>query len=91
MLTHDRFEYSVYGVPRELPDELILNRRRALGIRIVQLRDAADLTQDRVIDLTGIPRSTYQRIESGLSDPRFGWLLRIAAAVDVPVIELLRE
>jgi DNA-binding XRE family transcriptional regulator len=91
VLTHDRFEYSVYGVPRELPDALILNRRRALGIRIVQLRSAADLTQDRVIDLTGIPRSTYQRIEAGLSDPPFSRLLRIAAAVDVPLIELLAE
>lgn len=78
-------------MPRELPDALILNRRRALGIRIVQLRDAADLTQDQVIDLTGIPRSTYQRIEAGLSDPRFGWLLRIAAAMDVPLTELLAE
>lgn len=91
MLTHDRFEYSVYGVPRELPEESVLNHRRALGMRISQLRYAADLTQDRVADLTGIPRSTYQRIEAGLSDPRFGWLLRIAAALDVTIADLVAE
>lgn len=78
-------------MPRELPDEWIVTRRRALGYRISQLRYTANLTQERVADVTGIPRPTYQRIEAGTSDPRFGWLLRIAAALDVPVTELLAE
>lgn len=91
MLTQDRHGYSVYRVPRELPDEWILNRRRVLGCRISQLRYAANLTQDEMCALTGIDRTTYQRIERGVSDPRFGALLRIAAALNVSLVDLLAE
>lgn len=41
------------------------------------------------MERTGIPRSTYQRIERGLSDVRFSQLLVIARALDLDAAKLL--
>ncbi|MFD1277492.1 hypothetical protein ACFQ51_53020 [Streptomyces kaempferi] len=38
-----------------------------------------------------IPRLTIQRIESGATDARIGWLLRIAHDLDVPASNFLEE
>ncbi|MFF5001679.1 helix-turn-helix domain-containing protein [Streptomyces phaeochromogenes] len=66
----------------------ILDQRRALGDRIAALRLHRGLTQDDAVERTGIPRSTYQRIERGQSDVRFSQLLLIAEALEVHVAEL---
>lgn len=76
-------------MPRETPD-WIIERRRELGDRIRDLRLDANHTQESFADLTGIDRRTLQRIERGESDPRYGHLLRIAAALNVPVTNLFR-
>lgn len=36
-------------------------------------------------------RLTLQNIESGATDARYSWLLRIARALDMPVADLLRD
>ncbi|MGP4010512.1 helix-turn-helix transcriptional regulator [Streptomyces sp. 4N124] len=54
-------------------------------MRIRDLRLGADHTQESFAEITGIDRRTLQRIEAGVSDPRFGHLLRIAVALDMRV------
>jgi transcriptional regulator with XRE-family HTH domain len=67
-------------VPRDVPD-WIINRRRELGVRIRDLRIDANHTQESLAQAADVDRRTLQRIEAGQSDPRFGDLLRIAAAL----------
>lgn len=76
-------------MPREL-SERIKQQRRELGSRIRVLRETAGLTQQDVVEMTGIDRRTFQRMERGTSDPRFSDLLLIAQALEVPVHDLVR-
>ncbi len=75
-------------MPRDEP-QWILERRRELGDHIRELRIHANHTQESFAELTGIDRRTLQRIERGESDPRYGHLLRISAALDIPVSVLV--
>ncbi|MBY8342039.1 helix-turn-helix domain-containing protein [Streptomyces spinosirectus] len=68
-------------MPRDVPD-WIINRRRELGVRIRDLRIHANHTQESLAQAADLDRRTLQRIEAGQSDPRFGDLLRIAAALE---------
>jgi len=77
-------------VPDPKPD-WVLDRRRAVGARIVQLRMRANLTQQAVIDATGLQRSTVQQAETGAVDPRLSTLLLIADAIGVPMTALFTE
>jgi transcriptional regulator with XRE-family HTH domain len=76
-------------VPREIPEWIQLQRRN-LGDRIRLLRDTAGLTQQDIVEMTGIDRRTYQRIERGTSDPRYSDLLLIARALEMPLSDLVR-
>ncbi|MFZ4236835.1 helix-turn-helix domain-containing protein [Streptomyces murinus] len=66
-----------------------MERRRALGERIGDLRAAAHHSQESFAEATGISRRTLQRIESGDGDPRYSDLLRIAAALKEDVATLV--
>ncbi|MET7479512.1 helix-turn-helix transcriptional regulator [Streptomyces sp. NPDC005648] len=68
-------------MPRDNP-KWIIDRRRELGARIRDLRTDAGHTQEQFAEITSIDRRTLQRIEAGESDPRYGHLLRIAAALN---------
>ncbi|MFJ3901067.1 helix-turn-helix domain-containing protein [Streptomyces sp. NPDC090025] len=76
-------------MPPEQP-QWVQNRRRALGRRIRDLRVQQGHTQEAVVEMTDIDRRTFQRIEAGTSDPRYGDLLLIADAIGVPLAELVR-
>ncbi|MFE1903795.1 helix-turn-helix domain-containing protein [Streptomyces gardneri] len=76
-------------MPHEQPP-WVHDRRRALGRRIRDLRILRGHTQEDLVEMANIDRRTYQRIESGESDPRYGDLLLIADAIGVPVVELVR-
>jgi DNA-binding XRE family transcriptional regulator len=76
-------------VPREPDPDWILQRRQAVGNRVRAHREDAGLTQERLRDLTGVERLTIQRIESGATDARLSWLLRIADALCIHVRDLL--
>lgn len=41
--------------------------------------------------MTDIDRRTYQRIEAGTSDPRYGDLVLIAHVLGIPLEELVRQ
>lgn len=67
-----------------------INRARvALGRRIQAARLDANLTQERFAELTGLDRSTIQRIEGGYNDPKFSHLFRIASGLSMPLRDLL--
>ncbi|WP_329423966.1 helix-turn-helix domain-containing protein [Streptomyces sp. NBC_01268] len=76
-------------MPREQPS-WVHEQRRTLGRRIRDLRTQKGHTQEVLVEMTDIDRRTFQRIEAGTSDPRYGDLLRIAAALQVPLVELVK-
>lgn len=78
------------GVPREPDPEWVTEQRQIIGNRVRRAREDADLTQEELEDRAGVKRLTIQRIESGATDARIGWLLRIARALDIHVADLLR-
>lgn len=67
----------------------MLARRVALGHRIAQLRQKAELSQEALGDLAGLERRSIQRYEAGTRDPQFSDLLLIAHALHVHVTDLL--
>ncbi|MFC7868005.1 helix-turn-helix domain-containing protein [Streptomyces murinus] len=67
-----------------------MKQRRALGERIGNLRTAAHYSQESFAEAIGISRRTLQRIESGDGDPRYGDLLRIAAALEQDMAALTK-
>lgn len=64
-----------------------LSRNIAQNIR--QLRQARNLTQDQLARLSGVPRPTWSNLESGTSNPTIQVLARVAAALQVPLEELI--
>ena len=79
-------------MPREPATEQppwLIRERRAIGDRVRARREYADLTQEQLEEAAGVKRLTLQNIESGATDARISWLLRIARALDVHVTELL--
>lgn len=68
----------------------VIERRRRIGKRIRDARLHADLTQERLGELTDMHRNTIVNIELGLYSPRLDSLLLIADAVRVPLSELVR-
>ncbi|MEU0819002.1 helix-turn-helix domain-containing protein [Streptomyces mirabilis] len=67
----------------------VLDRRRALGHRIADLRRQAELSQEQLGHLAGIDRRSIQRYESAVRDPQYSDLLLIAHALRVHVTDLL--
>lgn len=78
-------------MPREPDPDWILQRRRLVGDRVRAAREYANLTQEQLSEQAGVTRLTLQRIESGATDARIGWLLRIARHLHVPLSTLLGE
>ncbi len=62
---------------------------RNLARNVVNLRSARHWTQLQLAKMAGIPRSTVTNIESGQSNPSLHILLKIVAALQVPLEELL--
>jgi transcriptional regulator with XRE-family HTH domain len=61
---------------------------RRIGLRIRQLREAADLTLDRASSAAGIDLSHWQRIEAAQKNVTVGTLVKVAGALRVDVAEL---
>lgn len=73
-----------------LPD-WVITRRQAVGRRIRAAREEREMSQVRLGELAGLDHKTIHRIEYGASDPSLSSLFLIAAALRIPVAELLRE
>jgi transcriptional regulator with XRE-family HTH domain len=64
-----------------------LSDRLAKNVR--QLRSARGMTQAQVAKLAGLPRATWANLESTAANPTLSVLHRVAAALQVPIEELL--
>lgn len=56
---------------------------------IRQLRQSRNLTQEQLARLSGVPRPTWSNLESGAANPTVSVLAKVAAALQVPVEELI--
>lgn len=65
--------------------------RQAVGTRLRLARKERHLTQIELCYIAGVDRTTYQRFESGLSDPHLGELALMARALGVTVADLVAE
>ena len=63
----------------------------AVGGRIRKCRLKRKLTQMDVSRATGISQKHLSRIEQGYHDPHFDLIIKIAAALDVPVDMLAKD
>jgi transcriptional regulator with XRE-family HTH domain len=81
----------VPGVPRQPDPPWIIEERQRLGVRVREAREYANLTQEGLEERSGVKRLTLQRIESGSTDARISWLIRIAHALGLPVTEFLPQ
>lgn len=87
--TYRRQPLSVCRVQSDLQPEWVLVYRRLVGERIRAQREARSRTQIDLSYVAGVDRTTYQKFESGLSDPHLGELALIAHELDIPLAELL--
>jgi transcriptional regulator with XRE-family HTH domain len=74
-------------VPRKKPRSSVVARR--FGEELKRCRKKAELTQDEVANRAGIHRTEVSLLERGLREPRLGTVLNLAAALEVPVIDLV--
>jgi transcriptional regulator with XRE-family HTH domain len=63
--------------------------RANLGDNVRRLREARGLSQQRIAQLSGIPRPTWASLESGAANPTLAVLSRAAAALQVSIEELI--
>ena len=63
----------------------------SIGTRIIQLRNAKQLTQQQLSHRTGLAASYLSRIENRHLEPRPQTLRKIALALEVPMSELFQE
>lgn len=56
---------------------------------IKQLRQSRNLSQEQLSRLSGVPRPTWSNLESGTANPTVSVLTKVAAALQVPVEELI--
>lgn len=75
----------------EPPDDRTQDRRRALGIRIQQVRAWRRLSQTRLAHDAGMARSTLQLIEHGQTGVGVDRLWALADRLDVDVTVLLAK
>jgi len=64
-----------------------LGERIATNIR--ELRAARSLTQQQMAKLSGLPRATWQHLESGAANPTVSVLHKVALALQISVEELI--
>lgn len=76
--------------PTILPPDEVLAGRRAFGVRLRELREAAGLSQEALANTAGLDRKTVNRIEGGVNGPLLDQILLLAAALDQAPYELFR-
>jgi transcriptional regulator with XRE-family HTH domain len=65
------------------------NPERNLASNIRRLREAHNMSQQRMAELSGLPRATWASLESGAANPTLGVLRKAAAALQVSIEELI--
>ncbi|GGJ82203.1 hypothetical protein GCM10011583_12200 [Streptomyces camponoticapitis] len=77
-------------MPTDPPPPWVLTRRQEIGTRIRAAREAAGLTQIQLAEMAGLDHKTIHRIEYAITDPSLTMLIRIAAALDTALADLVR-
>lgn len=77
-------------MPSAPPPAWVLDRRRAIGDHIRSVRREANLTQEKLAELSGMDRQSINRIEQGHQAAIIDNLIRIADALNVPLADLVR-
>jgi transcriptional regulator with XRE-family HTH domain len=72
---------SAHAVPDHLADNL--------ADSIKAIREARGLTQQQIATAAGIPRATWQHLETGAANPTLAVLVKVANALQVRLDELL--
>ncbi|GAA1008512.1 helix-turn-helix transcriptional regulator [Streptomyces thermogriseus] len=75
--------------PSDRQPDWVIARRWAIGDRIRATRLHANLTQERLAELAGIDRQAVNRIEQGHASPKLDTLIRLAAALDTRLRDLV--
>jgi transcriptional regulator with XRE-family HTH domain len=60
-----------------------------IAANVRQLRQSRNLTQEQLARISGVPRPTWSNLESGAANPTVLVLAKVAAALQVPVEELI--
>ncbi|MEM9462732.1 MAG: XRE family transcriptional regulator [Myxococcota bacterium] len=68
-----------------MPDDPAAN----LALNIKQLREARGLTQHQIAKVAALPRPTWANLESGAANPTLSVLMKVAAALQVSLEELV--
>ena len=68
---------------------LSMKRPSEIGRKIKELRETKGLTQDQLARAAGLLRPNLARIEAGKHRPTMDTLEKIAAALKVPVVDLI--
>lgn len=76
-----RLGYEVDAMSDDVATELARNLRR--------MREARGLSQQRLADVSGVPRPTLAHLESGTANPTLGVLLKVAEALRVELAEMV--
>ncbi len=63
--------------------------RYNLASNLRRLREARELSQQKMAELSGIPRPTWASLESGSANPTLNVLMRAATALQVSIEELI--
>lgn len=77
-------------MPSASQPEWVIAHRRAIGEHIRTTRRAQRVSQELLAERAGMDRQTINRIEQGHQSPILDSLIRIAAALDVPLADLVR-
>ena len=59
-----------------------------LGVRIRQLREEKNMSQQVLADICNVPKSTIERLERGEVNPTVKTLLKISKALNIEFIHL---
>ncbi len=65
------------------------DQQKNLAANVRQLREARGLSQQRMAEMSGIPRPTWASLESGTANPTLAVLARASAALNVSIEELV--
>lgn len=72
-----------WGIIR--PSEAAGGEWRLYYQRIRDLREDADLTQDKLVQQLGMHKTTYTNYEQGKRDPPFSFIIRLASFYGVSI------
>jgi transcriptional regulator with XRE-family HTH domain len=74
-----------------MQDFACITRQNCNMLRIRQIRESKNLTQDKVCEMSGIPKRTYVNYEAGKADVPFSKLQIIASVLGVSITDLIEE